>query len=382
VVLLHDVERAFPNAQTGGARLVLTQSTYLMQTWIDHLAPADRIVATGDRAVLERDAPEALQARGPWRGFEIVDVDDISTTKDTEDRGEGSRQDVTSVSPLSSVVNLLARAFTLADPAGRVRLCREAIALDPESPAAQVALGSACRETQDAPGAREALDRAAAIAPDWEAVHYESGKLWLALDDLPRARDAFERAAALMPTFAAACSNLGATLGELGDTAGALAAFEQAQAHDPDSYTNLNNIGVVSRELGRLDRSEAALRRVVELAPGFVFGHYNLGHTLLLAGKPADALRAYEEGRRLDPEKNRRQGCRLAIVRLANGDIAGAERDLRRCSEGAPPEECEDLWLEAYEIAHALGTLQPGLAADPGYRDFLARLGAQIVKSE
>ena len=164
-------------------------------------------------------------------------------------------------------------------------------------------------------------------------MHYESGKLWLALDDMPRARDGFARAATLMPSFSAAFSNLGATLGELGETGPALAAFEQAQAHDPDSYTVLNNIGVVSRELGRLDRSEAALRRVVELSPGFVFGHYNLGHTLFLAGRYADALRAYEEGQRLDPEKNRRQGCRLAIVRLANGDIAGAERDLAHISE-------------------------------------------------
>jgi tetratricopeptide (TPR) repeat protein len=185
-----------------------------------------------------------------------------------------------------------------------------------------------------------------------------------------------------MPSFSAAFSNLGATLGELGETALALDAFEQAQAHDPDSYTVLNNVGVVSRELGRLDRSEAALRRVVELAPGFVFGHYNLGHTLFLAGRYADALRAYEEGQRLDLEKNRRQGCRLAIMRLANGDIAGAERDLRRILDAAEAGERDDLLLEAYEIAHALKDLQPGLAADPAYGDFLRRLGSQIVKSE
>jgi tetratricopeptide (TPR) repeat protein len=139
---------------------------------------------------------------------------------------------------------------------------------------------------------------------------------------------------------------------------------------------------VVSRELGRLDRSEAALRRVVELAPGFVFGHYNLGHTLFLEAKYPDALRAYEEGQRLDPEKNRRQACRLAIVRLANGDLAGAERDLRHVSEVAPAEEREDLLLEAYDIAHALQALQPGLAGDAAYLDFLDRLGSQIVKSE
>jgi hypothetical protein len=66
VVLVHDIERAFPNAQAGGVRLVLTQSTYLVQQWIDRLAPGDRIVATADRDALERDAPEALRrgARG------------------------------------------------------------------------------------------------------------------------------------------------------------------------------------------------------------------------------------------------------------------------------------------------------------------------------
>ena len=387
-VLVDDIERAFPNAQARGVRLVLTQSTYLVQKWIDRLAPGDRIVATADRDALERDAPEALQARGPWRGFEIIEVINtgVPNTKDTKDTKE-REPDHSSVSFVSSVVNtsvdqLLARAFRLADPAERVRLCREAVAIDPESAVAHVALASACRETQDASGAREALDRAATLAPDWEAVHYESAKLWLAADDLPRARDGFARAATLMPSFSAAFSNLGATLGELGETGPALDAFEQAQAHDPDSSTVLNNIGVVSRELGRLDRSAAALRRVVELSPGFVFGHYNLGHTLFLAGRYADALRAYEEGQRLDPEKNRRQGCRLAIVRLANGDIAGAERDLEHISGAAPPEELDDLLLEAYEIAHALKDLQPGLAADPAYGNFLARLGSQIIKSE
>ena len=374
VVLVHDIERAFPNAQAGGVRLVLTQSTYLVQKWIDRLAPGDRIVATADRDALERDAPEALQARGPWACFEIIDVISSGAIN-------------SSVSFVSSVLNtsvdqLLAQAFTLADPAERVRLCREAVAIDPESPVAQIALASACRETQDPSGAREALDRAAALAPDWEAVHYESGKLWLAIDDMPQARDGFARAATLMPSFPAAFSNLGATLGELGETGLALDAFEQALAHDPDSFTVLNNIGVVSRELGQLDRSEAALRRVVELSPGFVFGHYNLGHTLFLAGRYADALRAYEEGQRLDPEKNRRQGCRLAIVRLANGDIAGAERDLGHISGAASPQELDDLLLEAYEIAHALKDLQPGLSADPAYCDFLARLGSQIIKSE
>jgi tetratricopeptide (TPR) repeat protein len=182
-----------------------------------------------------------------------------------------------------------------------------------------------------------------------------------------------------MPTFSAAFSNLGATLGELGDPAAALKAFRQALTHDPRSFTILNNIGVVSRELGRLDESEAAFRRVIDVNPEFVFGYYNLGHTVFLAGRYGEALAAYEEGQRRDPQQNARQGCRLAIVRFANGDVDGAQRDLRRFANAAPPDQREDLLLEAYEIAHALLTQHPALA---GQQPFLDRLGAEIAKSE
>src|SRR4029079_19527305 len=106
-------------------------------------------------------------------------------------------------------------------------------------------------------------------------------------------------------------------------------------------FTVVNNIGVVNRELGRLDDAIAAFQKVIELAPDFVFGYYNLGRTLFLAGRFADALEAYEEGQQRDREKNRREGCRLALVRFANGDAARAERDLWRFANAAPADERE-----------------------------------------
>ena len=376
-VVINEIDRAFPDHQLGGTRLVLTQSTYLLQKWIDRLEQGDRIVATADRAALERCAPEAFQGRGPWQYFDIINTNDTEDAKDER----ASQPCVCSVSLVSDrpATDLLARAFAADDPAERLRLCREAVSRDPESAVAQLCLASVCRETRDGAGAHAALDRAAVLAPDWEAIAYERGKLWLVYDDLPRARDAFQRAADLMPSFSAAFSNLGATLGELQEPAAALRAFRQALADDPQSYTILNNIGASYRELGRLDESEAAFRRVVDINPAFVFGHYNLGHTLFLAGRYADALAAYEEGQRRDPERNRRQGCRLAIVRFANGDADGAERDLWRFANAAPPDEREDLLLEAYEVAHALVTQHPALAPQ---QPFLDRLGAEITKSE
>ena len=109
--------------------------------------------------------------------------------------------------------------------------------------------------------------------------------------------------------------------------------------HDPDSYTILNNIGVVSRELGRLDRSEAAAARRRARRPASSSGTTTSGTRCSSRASAPRRSRAYEEGQRLDPEKNRRQGCRLAIVRLANGDIAGAERGPPSAFPARRPEE-------------------------------------------
>ena len=69
-------------------------------------------------------------------------------------------------------------------------------------------------------------------------------------------------------------------------------------------------------------------------------------------------------------------------MRLAAGDVEGAERDLHRYADGAPADERADLLLEAFEIAQALVAHDPARAADPAQRQFLDRLGSQIVKSE
>lgn len=372
IVRIPDLHLAFPNQQTAGTRLVLTQATYLLQKWVDTLDQGDVIVATADPDALRQNSPEAFDGRGVWRSFDLRPVEPQSGAPAALDDVPERR------TPASAIEDGLARAYASTSAADREALCRAAVATAPDSPVAALALGSACREVQDPAGARAAFDTALRLAPRWEAAHYEDAKFWLACEDLERARDGFRRAAELMPTFSAALSNLGATLGELDDQEGAAAAFHQALAGDPDSFTILNNIGIVNRERGELAASEAALRRVVELAPGFVFGHYNLGHTLFLQGNVEGALAAYQEGQRRDPEKNRRQGVRLAMVRFASGDVTTAERDLWHHVAAAPPAEREDLLLEAYEVAHAAVTLRPGLGA---HREILDKIAAEVART-
>jgi hypothetical protein len=64
------------------------------------------------------------------------------------------------------------------------------------------------------------------------------------------------------------------------------------------------------------------------------------------------------------------------VARFAAGDMAGAERDLWRSADAAPPEEREDLLLEAYDIVSALLARHPEREGDRG---FLVRIGAAIT---
>jgi tetratricopeptide (TPR) repeat protein len=301
------------------------------------------MLLTADRLSLSTVARESLEGRGPWRRFQLVDLDSEAASSSEQEAAVPAETEPTEPE------RLLVSAFGSTSPEERLALCRRAAELDPSSAVAQLALASASRECQALESARTALDRALLNAPGWEAAHYEDGKFWLACEDLERARAAYERACHAMPTFTAAWSNLGATLGELDQPEAALTAFQHALATDPDSFMVLNNIGVVARELGRLDESEAALARVNQLAPEFVFGYYNLGHTRLLAQRLRDSLAAYEEGWRRDAQKNRRQGCRLAVVRLLHGDAGGRELFWELANQAAGNER-EDLLLEAFEV--------------------------------
>jgi tetratricopeptide (TPR) repeat protein len=351
VVVARHLHDAFPGGQSGGTRFVLTQSGYQLQRWLDWLERRGNasLVADADEATLRRTAPEAFQRRGPWARVELVILECPEPEAPRIPESSGA----------------LWRAFTTTDPDERLALCRRHVDAHPGDAVAQLALGSALMEVQDLDACETAIGAALRLAPDWEAAHYEQGKLWMRRDDLERASQAFAEAARLMPSFSTAFSNLGATLGELDRPDEALAAFRHALQYDPEGHTVLNNIGVVSRELGRLAESEAAFRKVIALAPEFVFGHYNLGHTLFLQGRYQAALSAYAEGQRRDPEKNARQACRLAVVRLAAGDPEGSLRDLARCTAGVARDQKRELLAEAQEILWALLADQPAL---PGWK--------------
>jgi tetratricopeptide (TPR) repeat protein len=188
---------------------------------------------------------------------------------------------------------------------------------------------------------------------------------------MERASDSFRATTKRLPGFASGWANLGATLGELDRPQEALAAFEHALRADPTSHQALNNIGVVNRELGNLTESEAAFRRVVQLAPDLAYGHYNLGHTLFLQGRYQAALSAYVEGQKRDVDRNPVQASRLALCRLAAGDATGALRELQHAMSGLPREYKQQLLADTNAISWALLTHRPELAGWKQVNDWL-----------
>jgi tetratricopeptide (TPR) repeat protein len=350
-IWIRDLHLAFPAGQTAGTRLVLTQSTYQLQRWLDWLesAAAITVVADANPTALRRSSPEAFAGRGPWRHIAVeADNDaaaDGSQPADAADAGGGL-----------GLRHPLHTAFAQQDPHHRLAACRQAVDAEPDTPAVQLAFASACMELQLLEDAQSALERASVLAPDWEAVHFEHGKLLLRLEETERAAASFAEAVRLMPGFNSALLNLGAALGEMGRRGEALDVLQRAVRLDPRSHTALNNLGAVYREERLLDDAAAAFRSVIALAPTFVFGYYNLGQTLLLKGDVDAARQAYEEGFARDPQKNPRQACRLAVARAAAGDADGARQLIATLVERVPRDQAVDLFAEAESTLGALSS--------------------------
>ena len=108
--------------------------------------------------------------------------------------------------------------------------------------------------------------------------------------DWQQSRREFGTAIALMPSSSTVLVRAARQRLAVGDTNEALRYVEMARAGDPlDPTVHLVRCWTYMR-LGRLDEAERAARRILEISPSFVSGHYWVGIVLLMEGKPAEAL--------------------------------------------------------------------------------------------
>jgi TolB-like protein/Flp pilus assembly protein TadD len=191
------------------------------------------------------------------------------------------------------------------------------------------------------------------------------------------------------PLILTRLANVATRRGRLDD---ALRYCQQALQADPLSAIAYANCGNTCYFLGRLEEAEAMRRKVLELSPGWLSGHFNLGRVLLARNDTDAALAEMQQ----EPSTFWRL-TGLALVHHARGNAAESDAALREFMQqdlsGAAYQAVQihayrgeiDLafeWLDRAAATHDSGLaftrVDPLLArlhADPRWGRFLSRNG-------
>ncbi len=337
-VLLSDFHRAFPCRavvrrrgrldETPPLPAVATPAYVLAR--LSQLGAGNRlVVASAQEDEVVRRAADMLAGGGAACQFEVA-REPVSPASAAPISGPGEAE----LHRAGSGAELLRIALHAPTAVVRVKAAAAATAEDGDSPMGHLLAGCSANEqrkpTEAAAAFRRAIERDETLA----AAHFELGKTLIVLDDLEAALDSFRRTTDTLPEFAPGWANAGAALGELERADEALAELERAAHLDPLSHSLASNLGVTLRELGRLAEAERAFRSALELAPDFVFGHYNLANAVYLQGRHQEAVGLFEKAQGMDPSGSDRQRLLLATARLAAGDLDGAIRDYRAVFDG------------------------------------------------
>ena len=136
------------------------------------------------------------------------------------------------------------------------------------------------------------------------------------------AADSYALALAHRPEFAEACFNLGTLDLERGAYESAAVTLKRAVLLAPQHAPALSNLGYVQfKYLGLSGEGEEHLRRAVRAQPGFAAARLNLGMLLHERGRLDEALSAYQEALRREPDLTEARLNR-ALIWLAQGDFA------------------------------------------------------------
>jgi Tfp pilus assembly protein PilF len=123
-----------------------------------------------------------------------------------------------------------------------------------------------------------------------------------------RAKDSYERAVKVEPEDAQTLNNLGFSLYQNGNYRAAVDRLKRAVKLAPTDERILNNLGLALCRLGKFEDAYKHFAR----AAGPLMGNINTARMLERFGRDDDAIKYYEDARRIDP------GSTFALRRLAD----------------------------------------------------------------
>jgi Tfp pilus assembly protein PilF len=152
------------------------------------------------------------------------------------------------------------------------------------------------------------LSTAASLDPKLSEAHNLLGVAYDKKGLADRAKNSYERAVKEQPEDAQTLNNLGFSLYQNGNYRAAVDRLKRAAKLAPTDERILNNLGLALCRLGKFQDAFKSFAR----ATGPLTGNLNTARMLERFGRDEDAIRYYEDARRIDPTST------FALKRLAD----------------------------------------------------------------
>ncbi|MBS0200513.1 MAG: tetratricopeptide repeat protein [Proteobacteria bacterium] len=162
--------------------------------------------------------------------------------------------------------------------------------------------GELRRKDKDDKGEIAAYDRGIAALPDEQAILYARALAWERMDRIDKTEADLRKILVTDPENVAALNALGYTLADRTTRyAEALQLIDRARAADPANAAIIDSYGWVLYRLGKINEALPYLRRAYILQKDPEIATH-IGEVLWVQGHRDDALRYFEEARKLEPD--------------------------------------------------------------------------------
>lgn len=229
--------------------------------------------------------------------------------------------------------------------ASAVRSLKRAVLLDPQSAAAQCALGIVLAALQRQDEALACFDNLIAVKADFADAHFNRGNVLLGLRRFAEALAGFDTAIAIDPHHVSALLAKGHALHELGRFADAIACYDEILTVKPTHVPAFINRGAAFKDLRQSERAIAEFDLALAIDPSHTVGWMNRGETLLILGRLDEARASFDRALSINSE--------LPIAWLGRANI---------------------LMLSG-QVTEALAACQRALAIEPGSAKALTQIG-------
>ena len=181
-------------------------------------------------------------------------------------------------------------------------ICRDILAINPETAVAYHLLGLVAQKLGDNNLAEQQISKSLSIEPDDAKANNNLGNIFKAQGRMEEAVSSYRKALDINPQLVEVHFNIGTALMALEKTAEAAPYFQKAIEIKPDYIEAYHKLGIVSASLGKAEDAEAIYRKIIALNPDDVEAHSNLGSILKAQGRMEEAVNSYRKALSINPE--------------------------------------------------------------------------------